>query len=175
MGKLERPEVVLKETGLLDDIPHTTSQLRRLAARGRQLVNDGSDSTALTQVIDQLEAAAQIAAAEAAIAAHEVVQVKEQLQLKKKWKKPQARLKPSPNKLGKTWSRAEIDRAPARHHEKEQKGQKKRLGNTQRPAPKVTPQARSRGPRRLTIRKQGLNKGTFKSCINRPTIAANIP
>ncbi len=130
LGKLERPEVVVQETALLDKIPKTTSQLRCLAARGRRLVNDGLDLASITQVINQLEAAAQVAAAEAAIAAHEAVQVKEQLQVKKNWKKSQSRLKASPNKLGRTWSRPKIDRALIRHQEKELEAQRKRRGKT---------------------------------------------
>ncbi|KAI9884416.1 MAG: hypothetical protein M1823_003798 [Watsoniomyces obsoletus] len=160
LGQLERPEVVAQQTALLDELPQSTSQLRQLAARGRRLIDSGPNASFISQVIDQLEAAAQVAAAEAAIAAHEAVQVKEQLQIKKKWKKSQVRLKASPNKLGRTWSRPEIDRALARHQEKEEEAQTKGQGKTRKTTLKRPSQAGRVGNGRLKDVEQPSDNGT---------------
>lgn len=128
LDMLKRPEPAIQSPISIDTLPKTTGQLRRLAAHGRHLADSGDSPTRLKAVLNQLEATAQVAAAEAAIHAHEASNIKKQLNMKKNWKKSQARLKASPNKHGITWTRPQIDRALIRQREKEQEAERKRLG-----------------------------------------------
>ena len=120
LGRIFCSNPVQEEIFFLDKIPTTTAQLRSLAHHGRQLVALSSDSTELGKVINLLEHMALVVqSVNAAVKEHEATQVKKELNKKKGWKS-QVRLRASPNKTGRAWTREEIDCAMARYHAKEE-------------------------------------------------------